>query len=221
MANSSRVKKNNPIVKIKETKKKKNDASAEQLAIIQRQTRATDLRVQGLSYRQIANVMRTLGYAQKTYSEGLAFKDVHDAMNRILAEQREVVEHNIYQDLRRLDSIFARVWPLALPQSDEEDVEPPPPNPIYISASLAVMEKRAVLLNYKSVLEKKEDDPNVTFTVEWSKLTTDEILEIRQRISDGEKPLDVLATIESRKALAREMADRADAEAKKQSSSDG
>jgi hypothetical protein len=180
----------------KSPKKKKTTAQAsEEVKLLQRRTWALDLQRQGLNYRQIARRLKELKLVPQTYSHGLAYKDCKDAIRTLIEDQKELAEENLRLDLLRLEEMFERVYPLAIPQPEEEGDLPPPPDPIYFSAVMAILDKRAQYLNYKALWAEKEK-PNFNVNINWSEFSLDEIIEIQQRIQAGEDALVVIAGVQ-------------------------
>lgn len=182
-------------------KKVKKKAVIEEMKIMQRQTWATDLHVQGLSYRRIARRMKELRLVPPTYSQSLAFKDVRDAMARTSSDQKELALHNLYLDLRRYDELFEKAWALALPRADMDDEEAvdPPPDPAYFGIVMAILSKRETLLNYKSLWAAKEKS-DVYLNVNFSSFTTGELLETQRRLQAGEDPNTVITDVQQQRS---------------------
>jgi len=136
--------------KPKRERKKSPKDIANDVKILQRQTWATDLKVQGLSYRRIATRMKELGVVPKTYSNVQAMRDVNAFMAGIVSEQKELVLDNFYIDIRRYDELFEKAWALALPHSEEGEM-PLPPDPVYFGVVTHILGVRERLFNYKSI----------------------------------------------------------------------
>lgn len=185
-------------VTVKPKKKRgKSATSAEQIKLIQRRTWALDLKKQGLSYRRIARRLKEEKLVPTTYSEGLAYKDVRDAMGILLEEQKEVAAENLRLDLMRYEEMLERFWPLALPTVEEGEIEMPP-NMVAVGAVMQILDKRSVLLNYKALWAEKEQ-PNFNINVDWSSFTMDEIIEIQQKVQAGEDAIVTITQIQQRK----------------------
>lgn len=172
-------------------KKSQSKASADTLKMLTRQTWALDLKRQGLSYRRISARLKELKIANRSYSSGLAYRDVMEGMKRMLADQKELAELNLRMDLERVEELMMHWYPLAVPPDDSMR----PPDMQAGAFILALIDKREKLLNYKSLYQQPEE-PQWNITVDWSKFTTQQILEIRRRISQGEKPIDVFTEVQ-------------------------
>lgn len=184
--------KKKPAVTVRE-KRKQQKASAEKLKMLTRQTWAIDLKRQGLSYRRIARRLKELKVANDNYDSGLAYRDVQEAMNRLIIEQKEIAEVNLTLDLQRIEELMMVAYPLAVP--DEETMRPPDFQAVGVVMML--IDKREKLLNYKA-LWAQPDKPQWNINVDWSKFSTQEILEIRRRIESGEEPLAVFTEIQQK-----------------------
>ncbi len=98
-----------------------NPAAPQKLRIAERRKMALALRIQGGSYRQIAENLKawaasgaegSVGFP-KGYSEGLAYRDVMDELKKLNAAKAEVAEEVRRLELERLDALFAVYWPKA------------------------------------------------------------------------------------------------------------
>lgn len=86
--------------------------TAKKIKLAERRQMATDLRKTGLSFRQIAAVMReSLGIR---YNESMAYRDVTHTLNAILQKSSETAEELLTLELTRLDDLFAAWWPQAV-----------------------------------------------------------------------------------------------------------
>ena len=201
MVKKSKAKKNKdtdekkPAIKTRE-KRSKGKAAASTLKMLTRQTWALDLKRQGLSYRRIAARLKELNIAKESYSSGLAYRDVDEAMTRMLVEQKEIAEHNLQLDLQRIEELLMVSYPLAVPQGENALR---PPDFQAIGVVMMLIDRRERLLNYKA-LWKEPDKPQWNINVDWSKLSTGQIMEIRRRISSGEEPIVVFSEIQAQEA---------------------
>ncbi|RJQ04833.1 MAG: hypothetical protein C4551_10160 [Bacillota bacterium] len=90
-----------------------NPAAPAKLRRKERQAAALALRLQGGSYRKIAETLRAKGLVPKSYHGGKAHADVMAALaefNTQLAEEAEKVRR---LELERLDVLLAALWPKA------------------------------------------------------------------------------------------------------------
>jgi hypothetical protein len=179
------------------TKKKRQGSDRreiKQAQIVARRIVALDLKLQGGNYREIAEVMRESKIVGVTasYSEGLAYKDVQDALHELIEHQKELAAENLRLDLMRYDKMLSKVWEHAVPDADSR-----PPDVYAMNALLAILERRSTLLNYKAVTATPEQ-PNFNINVDWAQFTTAEIIEIRRRVSAGEDFVLVLTEVQQR-----------------------
>lgn len=198
MAEKRKRAKAKPKLKPKQTRTSAAQSSKE-LKLLRRQTFATDLRTQGMTYRRLAKRLIELGIADGRYGEALAYKDVKDYMAGITGNMTELALQNLYIDLRRMDEMFERVWPLALPKPEAEGEIELPPDPVYFGAVLEIMARRAILLNYKSLYEPKEQG-KLNYNVNPDDYSTAELIELMQRLQSGEDPLVAITSIQNKRS---------------------
>jgi len=161
-----------------------NPAAPIKVRKIDRENMALDLRKQGASYRRIARQLKKQDGISKNYSEGGAYGDVMNALHRLLKKQKELAEENLRIDLDRLDELFAKFWPRAVPASPDK-----PPDLLAASFVLSVLDKRANLLNYASLFAAPRQP--TALNVDVTKLSSEAL----KRIVDGEDPISVIASL--------------------------
>lgn len=161
-----------------EEQAEENPAAPKKIKKADRVILALELRKQGLSYRRIAKQMREFPGISSRYSEGAAYLDCMEAMRDKMKHQQELAEQNLRLDLERLDELLARLWP--------EIMDRARPDPIAVNQTLAVLDRRANLLNYKGL----DKTVKPTLNVDVTKLSLDQL----ERLANGEDPYIVLTT---------------------------
>jgi hypothetical protein len=78
-----------------------NPAAPAKLKKIERENMALELRKQGASYRRIARQLAKRPDVSGKYSEGAAHRDVINALQSLLKEQKELAEENLRMALTR------------------------------------------------------------------------------------------------------------------------
>jgi hypothetical protein len=96
------------------------------------QNRALELRLKGLSLRQIAAELKVSHQAVKRYLDL--------ALAQLIQDQNLKMDEIRAMELSRLDALMASLWPRAMGDGDE------PPHLGAIAQTLKVMERRAKLL---------------------------------------------------------------------------
>lgn len=92
----------------------RNALAPTRLQADERRHQAVLLRLQGFTFRKIAEVLIAAGLASPRYNERGAWRDVVTAYERQRAERAEVIEQARALELDRLDALHGRIWPLAL-----------------------------------------------------------------------------------------------------------
>jgi hypothetical protein len=188
------------VTKDKSAKPKKKKAttkeSAKAIQLLQRQTWATDLRVQGMTYRRIARRMKELRLVSQTYSASMAFEDVKAAMAETEANKKELAIQNFHIDELRYDELFEKSYALALPRAEEGELELPP-DPVHFGAVMHILSVRERLYNYKAIYgDKEKEPPNFDIHLDLSVYSIEELLTIQHKIQQGEDAILVITEIQ-------------------------
>lgn len=112
--------------------------SAIRLKATQRRAWVLDKRLEGYSYRRIAELAVTHfppGFLPKSYNERKAWADVDAAMRETVRKKEELATQAIFLDLRRLDRMQLSLWTKAL----DGDIQAQ-------TTILRIMERRSRLL---------------------------------------------------------------------------
>lgn len=86
----------------------------QKIAIAQRRALALTLRKQGGSFRDIADALRKQPGVSAGYSPSNAYRDVRDELDRLNKQNSETAEQVRRLELERLDTLHAKLWPMAL-----------------------------------------------------------------------------------------------------------
>lgn len=111
-----------------------------------------EYRRQGGTYRQIAETIRQeIGEERlpKGWDERYAYMDLKRELERVRSEVAETAEEVLSLEVKRLDEMLTRIYPVAL-GSDKV-----PPDPRAIDRVLRIMERRSKLLGLDAP-ERKE-----------------------------------------------------------------
>lgn len=97
----------------RKTSTKSSTTAPQKIATVFRRQMAVELRLQGGTFRQIAETMRTQEGISPTYDERHAHQDVAAELDRVRLETSESAEQVKARQLLQVQELLAGIWPYA------------------------------------------------------------------------------------------------------------
>jgi len=140
-----------------------NNDPADLVQTAKRRRYALRCRQQGATYKEVAEACIEKWGADRLpngYDERYAWKDIHRELEKARKEVEEEAETTLKLELRRLDEMQSRLYPVALGDGDT------PPDPRAVDRVLRIMKRRAQLLGLDEPQELEHSGEAFNVTIQ-------------------------------------------------------